>query len=41
MKTICLIIAMALLSGCAATKVVTVPLKASAAVIGGTADVLD
>lgn len=29
------------LSGCALTKVVTVPVKAAAAVVGGTADVID
>ncbi len=29
------------LTGCALTKVVTVPVKAAASVIGGTADVID
>jgi hypothetical protein len=31
----------ALLSGCALTKVVTVPVKATATVVGGTADIID
>jgi hypothetical protein len=31
----------ALLSGCAATKVVTVPVKAGCTVVGGTVDLID
>jgi len=31
----------AVLSGCALTKVVTVPIKAVTGVVGGTADVID
>ncbi len=30
-----------LLSGCAATKVVTIPVKAAAKVVSGTADIID
>lgn len=41
MKALFVIIALVVFSGCAATKVVTIPLKASAAVVGGTADLLD
>jgi hypothetical protein len=31
----------ACVSGCALTKVVTVPVKATATVVGGTADIID
>lgn len=41
MKIICLLIALTFITGCAATKVITVPTKATAAVVGGTADLLD
>ena len=44
MKHILPIIALlttALLSGCALTKVITVPVKATATVVGGTADIID
>ncbi len=40
-KLILLTLALSLVSGCTLLKVVTVPVKATTKVIGGTADIID